>query len=117
MSRITEDCLKNKPKKPLNAYFKFRGDKMKQYKDEEGRTDKVKAEWENLDAKVKETMDKQYKDDLEKYKADFESWKKKYKLSDDDVKGMKEKKESKVEKAKGSKMSKKEEKSAEKVKK
>jgi hypothetical protein len=50
--------LKNKPKKPLNAYFKFRGDKMKQYKDEEGRTDKVKAEWENLDAKVKETMDK-----------------------------------------------------------
>ena len=53
MSRMTEECMKNKPKKPLNAYFKFRGDKMKQYKDEEGRVDKVKNDWENLDEKVK----------------------------------------------------------------
>lgn len=53
MSRMTEECMKNKPKKPLNAYFKFRGDKMKQYKDEEGRVDKVKSDWENLDEKLK----------------------------------------------------------------
>lgn len=96
MSRISEDCLKNKPKKPLNAYFKFRQDKMKQYKDEEGRGDKVKSDWENLDPKLKDAMDKEYKEELEKYKVDVDSWKKKYKLSDDDVKNMKEKKESKV---------------------
>ncbi len=117
MSRITEECLKNKPKKPLNAYFKFRQDKMKLYKDEEGRNEKAKNDWENIDEKVKETMDKQYKEELEQYKVDFENWKKKFKLTDDDVKNMKEKKESKVEKSKGSKVSKKEEKSAEKGKK
>jgi hypothetical protein len=28
MSHITDSAIKNKPKKPLNAYFKFRGEKM-----------------------------------------------------------------------------------------
>lgn len=30
---ISEAAEKNRPKKPLNAYFKFRGEKLAEYKD------------------------------------------------------------------------------------
>ncbi len=68
MSRISESALKNKPKKPLNAYFKFRGEKMVEYEGEEDRAKKVKKEWDELDEKVKKGMEAEYKEELDKFK-------------------------------------------------
>ena len=42
-----------KPKKPLNAYFKFRSEKWPTYGDVEGKKDLFKKDWENIDPKYK----------------------------------------------------------------
>ena len=37
-----------KPKRPLNAYFKFRGKRLKELADEDDRVATVKSEWDNM---------------------------------------------------------------------
>lgn len=104
MSRvINESAIKAMPKKPLNAYFNFRTEKLLEYKDDSDRADRVKKEWEGLSAAVKEKMDQNYKLQLEAYKKDFEEWKEKYNLNDKDIQAIKEREKSakKAEKSKG----------------
>lgn len=75
---------------------------------EQGKTAKANKEWNSLDDKVRKEMESQYKLELEKYKEDFQIWKRKYKIDDDDldeIKKIEKKSKSlkKVEKSKGSK--------------
>lgn len=94
---LSKEAEDNKPKKPLNAYFKFRGEKLIEFKDESDRTAKIKAEWEGLDPKVKTEMDDEYKDELEKYKRDIEAWRNKYDVSDAEMKRKSKKKREEVD--------------------
>jgi hypothetical protein len=54
MSGRNSDLLKDKPKRPLNFYFKFRAEKLEEYKDEPDKMKKIKKDWKNIDDKVKE---------------------------------------------------------------
>ena len=36
------------PEKPLNAYFKFKAEKIVEFKDRDNKMDLVKEAWENL---------------------------------------------------------------------
>jgi hypothetical protein len=49
--------LKSKPKKPLNAYFKFRQEKLIEYHADEDRNTKVKTEWDGIDTKEKDKLE------------------------------------------------------------
>jgi hypothetical protein len=121
MSHVSESALKSIPKKPLNAYFKFRGERLIHYAGDEDRVKKVKDEWESMDEKVKEKLDAEYKESLEDYKKELAAWKSKNGVDEEDwkiiVKKEKEiKKAEKSEKSKGSRVSQKEEKKEEKKK-
>jgi uncharacterized protein YdcH (DUF465 family) len=74
-----------RPKRPLNAYFKFRSEKIVQYKDEENRVQKIKSDWNNIDPKVKERMDAEYKSEMEKWKEENAKYEKKYGKGDKGV--------------------------------
>jgi hypothetical protein len=89
---LSKEAEDTKPKKPLNAYFKFRGEKLTDLKDETEKMDKIKVLWGELDPNVKEEMDNEYKTALEKFKKDMEAWKKKYNVTDGDVKRKSKKK-------------------------
>jgi hypothetical protein len=53
---------KEKPDRPLNAYFKFRMKRMGELdKDEKNRSKKIKIEWDDMDNKEKEKLAKEYK--------------------------------------------------------
>lgn len=80
MSHYTESARKQAPKKPLNAYFKYRQEKLLQFKDDEDKTAKCKKAWNQIDPKEKDKMEKLYKEELEEYKEAVEKWKKKYGL-------------------------------------
>lgn len=81
--------MKAMPKKPLNAYFQFRADKLHEYKDDEHRTERVKKEWDSLSEAEKGKLDDAYKLLLENYKKDFAEWKEKYNIEDKDLKAIK----------------------------
>jgi len=51
---------KDGPKRPTNAYFKFRADIWDEIKDQKDSNKLVKSRWDNLDAKAKD-----------KYKIEF----------------------------------------------
>jgi hypothetical protein len=100
--------MSEKPKKPLNAYFKFRGEKLADFdKDEENKMDKVKKAWEGLDPKIKSQMEADYHKQLEVYKVDLEAWNKDNKGAAKEEKPKSKPKDSKPEKAKGAKPGKK----------
>lgn len=105
MSHYTESARKAAPKKPLNAYFKYRQEKLVQFKDDEDKVAKCKKAWNQLDEKVKEKMEKKYKEELEEYKEALEKWKKKFGLDTEDLRAINKenKKENAVEKSKGNK--------------
>jgi len=58
--RLSKEAAENKPKKPLNVYFKFRSEKLALYKDEEGKVKKANKDWENIDPKLKEQMESKF---------------------------------------------------------
>lgn len=64
MSHISTALLKTLPKKPLNAYFAFRGDRLLHYAGDDDRVSKVKKEWDTMDEKKKDALEKEYKDAL-----------------------------------------------------
>lgn len=51
---ISKEAEQNKPHKPLNAYFKFRTEKLNEMKDDPDRVQKAKNLWEEMDEKSKE---------------------------------------------------------------
>lgn len=55
-------------------------------RDDDDRVKKAKDQWENIDPKQKESMEVDYKKELEAFKVDFAVWKKKYNVSDEDAK-------------------------------
>jgi hypothetical protein len=50
---MSEEAAKNKPKKPLNAYFKFRANTLKDLDGQDDKMEKVKKLWEEIDPKLK----------------------------------------------------------------
>lgn len=53
--------MTDKPKKPLNAYFKFRAEKLASFGKEEGdKMEKVKKAWDGIDPKIKSKMEEEY---------------------------------------------------------
>lgn len=87
MSTRIKSAMKNRPKKPLNAYFKARLEKFAEYGDKvEDKNTRFKEYWEGLPDKEKDQMKKEYHEDLESYKDEHTSWLKKYGISEDDVK-------------------------------
>jgi hypothetical protein len=55
--------MKTMPKKPLNAYFKFRVEKMKFYAaGAENPSKLAKQDWENLDEKEKQVLEDRYQE-------------------------------------------------------
>jgi hypothetical protein len=112
MSHVSESAIKKLPKQPLNAYFKFRGDRLAELADEPDRVSKVKREWDALPEKDKKEMEDEYKDALEQYKKDVDEWKTKHDIDDSDWKLVKDRVKAlkKGDKSKGSKAAPKEEK-------
>jgi hypothetical protein len=111
---------------PLNYYFKFRADKLRELKDDPNRAKVVKKLWREMDEKGKDKLKADFDGEVKKYTKDLEEWKKKYNIKDDEVKtrelriqdkSKEESKEKKGDKVKGAeKAGKKEDKSAEKGK-
>lgn len=112
MSHVSESAIKKLPKQPLNAYFKFRGERLAEMADDPERVSKVKREWDQLPEKEKKGLEDEYKDALEKFKKDLEDWKTKHDVDDADWKVVKDrlKANKKGDKSKGSKAAPKEEK-------
>ena len=54
---LSAEAEKNKPKKPLNGYFKFRMQKLIEFKGSENRTELVKEAWEKIDPAEKAKLD------------------------------------------------------------
>ncbi len=48
--------------------------------------------WDEIDPKLKESMEKEYHEELEEYKKNMEAWKKKFNVSEEDVKRKSKKK-------------------------
>jgi len=42
---LSKEAEENKPKKPLNAYFKFRGEKMPELKEHPDKKNELKRLW------------------------------------------------------------------------
>jgi hypothetical protein len=58
MSNISKEALSNRPKRPLSGYFKFRMEKLVEYKDDDDKIRKIKIGWNKLDEKEKEKLSK-----------------------------------------------------------
>ena len=108
---LSKEAEEEKPKRPQNAYFKFRIERLKELEGEEDRGKKVKEEWENIDEDEKARLESEYKDAMDEWKIQMKDWKEKYGIEDDDKrKKSKKKVESspEPEKTKGEKKKKRE---------
>lgn len=66
------------PKRPLNVYFRFRKEKMDEYKEDPSRAQKIKDEWNALDPKTKGEMEQKYKENIQVWKTQMEDYTQKY---------------------------------------
>lgn len=109
---LSEEALENKPKKPTNAYFLF----MARLRNEQKgiKVSEIKDQYAALTSDEKEKLNGELKKAQEKFETDFADWKKKYKVTDEDLKNNKKSKskakghadsdvETKAEKTKGDK--------------
>ena len=49
---LSQKAKEEKPKRPLSAYFRFRGKKLKEYGDDvENKVKQLKHDWENISEK------------------------------------------------------------------
>lgn len=112
MSHVSESALKKVPKQPLNAYFKFRAERLADLADEPDRVSKVKQEWEEMPEKERKTLEDDYKEALDHFKKEVQEWKSKNDVDEDDWKVVKERTKvlKKGDKSKGSKATPKDEK-------
>jgi colicin import membrane protein len=89
---ISQEAQDARPKLAQNAYFFFRTEKLAELKGDPNRVQMVKDLWDNLDEAEKNKMDDEYHQRKEQQKIDYEAWRKKYNITDDDLKDMKEEK-------------------------
>lgn len=54
---LSAEAEQNRPKKPLTAYFRFRGEKLAEFKDKDDKNQLAKDAWDNIDPKMKEEYD------------------------------------------------------------
>ena len=64
------------PKRPPNAYFRFLAENRDSVKGD-GFREKMKELWENFDPKKKAQYEQEYKEQMDQYKKDMETWKSK----------------------------------------
>jgi len=57
---LSKEAVDNKPKKPANAYFTFRAEKLALYKDDENRIQKAQQDWASIHPKLKKQMESKY---------------------------------------------------------
>lgn len=75
-SRTSE---KDKPTRPLNGYFRYRIERLKEMPDDDkNRSKKIKIEWDELDQKEKDKLAKTYENEMAEYKEEMEKWEKKH---------------------------------------
>lgn len=88
MATNVEEALKHKPKKPMNAYFKIRAQKYKELAGEDGKVkaQKFKVFWNDMDEEKKNALNDEYHKNMELWSTEVESWKKKFGISDEDLK-------------------------------
>jgi hypothetical protein len=88
-------ALADIPKKPNNAYFKLRIEKMKEYSDDPkfdgNKSDAFKTYWEGISDKQKDEWKEEYQAELDEYKQEYDDWLKKHDLEEEDVKQYKKK--------------------------
>ena len=61
MSHLSESDLKSMPKKPLNAYFKYRMERMEAHAGQDKPSKLAKKDWDNLDEKEKQALEDSFK--------------------------------------------------------
>ena len=70
---------KDKPSRPLNAYFRFRAKRIAEMgKDEKNRGQKIKLEWDDLSVKEKDKLEQEVKKDMDAYNIELEKWRNKH---------------------------------------
>lgn len=67
--QFSNEAEKNKPRKPLNAYFQFRIDKLTELKDDHDKINKVKKLWNELNESQKQELQNKYYQELEEFKV------------------------------------------------
>jgi hypothetical protein len=72
MATNIEEALKQKPKKPMNAYFKMRVEKYKEFGDEDGKikAEKFKAFWNDMDEDKKTALNDEFHKNMETWNTD-----------------------------------------------
>jgi hypothetical protein len=61
MSHLSESDLKSMPKKPLNAYFKYRMERMEAHAGEDYPGKLAQQDWDSLDEEQKKALEDSYK--------------------------------------------------------
>ena len=75
----TRSAEKDKPKRPLNGYFRFRVERLKTYdEDDNNKSKKVKIEWDELTQDEKEKYNKAYRKEKEAYDEEMAEWNKRH---------------------------------------
>ena len=82
---LSKEAEQNRPRRPLNAYFTYRINKLKELADDSDRNDKIKKMWIDIDPKLKDNLEKQYKNDILTFDDRQQAWKRKFKVSDEDM--------------------------------
>jgi hypothetical protein len=67
---LSQEALANKPKRPLNAYFAFRTDRLKEMKDDPDRVQKAKDDWTSIDEKTKRNYEEKFHQEMEDWKVE-----------------------------------------------
>ena len=88
---LSKEAEEQKPKKPLNAYMRFRNNRMKELGDAEGKNNTVKQEWENMKPEELDKIKKQVDNELIDYEKKLKEWKKKFNIQEEDEKRKKSK--------------------------
>lgn len=87
---------KEKPKKPLNPYFQFRGDRLKELAGQPGamKTKTIQEEWNKIPEQEKAALNAAHKKELEKFEPLWKEW---IKLHPEDAKENKKKAQKELE--------------------
>jgi|688.fasta_scaffold525315_1 hypothetical protein len=68
---LTEAAKNARPKKPLTYYFKWRGEKLEEYKDHEDKVKKITELWSKITDKDRERENEIVKQQTEEWKVQF----------------------------------------------
>lgn len=82
MASKKQEAFANKPKKPLNAYFKLRMEKYKEYGEGDDKKEKFKQFWDSIPDKKKDEYKDEFNVDLENWRNEIKKWQNKYGITD-----------------------------------